>query len=408
MTIQRVDDAPTVPTYVSNVTLFDGRTVKQRAGVLVDEGRVAWVGAHARAPRSARDADEIDGRGRTLTPGLIDCHVHLCFDGGADFAGESREMTTDAVATVKAVRNAARTLEHGVTTVRDLGGRGDSVIQVAVGVERGLIAGPRILAAGHALTITGGHGHSVGFAREVDGPDALRRAVREEIRAGATAIKLVATGGVLTPGITHDFTAFTQEELDAAVDEAHSWGRVVGAHAIGPEGIIRAVRAGVDSIEHGSMLSAEGARLMKERGAFHVPTISAIRGIIDHADEVPAYAVEKATALVELAREGFRRSLRGGVRIACGTDAGTPFNPHGNTLFEIVRMVEWGMTPLQAMRSATSSAAALLRLDGVGVVAEGAAADLVLFGSNPLEDIEAVLEPAIVLKRGEIVAGAAD
>ena len=406
MTIQRVDDAPTVPTYVSNVTLFDGRTVKQRAGVLVDEGRVAWVGAHARAPRSARDADEIDGRGRTLTPGLIDCHVHLCFDGGADFAGESREMTTDAVATVRAVRNAARTLEYGVTTVRDLGGRGDSVIQVAVGVERGLIAGPRILAAGHALTITGGPGHSVGFAREVDGADALRRAVREEIRAGATAIKLVATGGVLTPGITHDFTAFTQEELDAAVDEAHSWGRVVGAHAIGPEGIIRAVRAGVDSIEHGSMLSAEGARLMKERGAFHVPTISAIRGIIDHADEVPAYAVEKATALVELAREGFRRSLRGGVRIACGTDAGTPFNPHGNTLFEIVRMVEWGMTPLQAMRSATSSAAALLRLDGVGVVAEGAAADLVLFGSNPLEDIEAVLEPATVLKRGEIVAGA--
>jgi imidazolonepropionase-like amidohydrolase len=406
MTIQRVDDPPTA-TYVSNVTLFDGRTVKQRAGVLVDEGRVAWVGAHARAPRSVRDADEIDGRGRTLTPGLIDCHVHLCFDGGADFAGESREMTTDAVATVKAVRNAARTLEHGVTTVRDLGGRGDSVIQVGLGVERGLVAGPRILAAGHALTITGGHGHSVGFAREVDGPDALRRAVREEIRAGATAIKLVATGGVLTPGITHDFTAFTQEELDAAVDEAHSWGRAVGAHAIGPEGIIRAVCAGVDSIEHGSMLSAEGARLMKERGAFHVPTISAIRGIVDHADEVPAYAVEKATALVELAREAFRRSLRGGVKIACGTDAGTPFNPHGNTLFEIVRMVEWGMTPLQAMRSATSSAAALLRLDGVGVVAEGAAADLVLFDSNPLEHIEAVLEPALVLKGGAIVAVAA-
>jgi imidazolonepropionase-like amidohydrolase len=407
MTILRFDDAPPAPTYVSNVTLFDGRTVKQRAGVFVDEGRVAWVGAHARAPRSVRDADEVEGRGRTLTPGLIDCHVHLCFDGGADFAGESREMTSDAVATVKAVRNAARTLDHGVTTVRDLGGRGDSVIQVALGVERGLIAGPRILAAGRALTITGGHGHSVGFAREVDGHDALRRAVREEIRAGATAIKLVATGGVLTPGITHDFTAFTQEELDAAVDEAHSWGRIVGAHAIGSEGILRAVRAGVDSIEHGSMLSAEGARLMKERGTFHVPTISAIRGIVDHADEVPAYAVEKATALVELAREGFRRSLRGGVRIACGTDAGTPFNPHGNTLFEIVRMVEWGMTPLQAMRSATLSAATLLRLEGVGVVAEGAAADLVLFRSNPLEDIEAVLEPALVLKDGAIVAGSA-
>ena len=167
----------TAKTYVSNVTVFDGKTTKQRAGVLVDEGQVVWVGAHARAPRSARDADEIDGRGKTLTPGLIDCHVHLCFDGGADFAGESREMTSDAVATVKAVRNAARTLDRGVTTVRDLGGRADSVIQVANGVERGLVAGPRILAAGHALTITGGHGHSVGFARQVDGPDGLRRAV---------------------------------------------------------------------------------------------------------------------------------------------------------------------------------------------------------------------------------------
>jgi imidazolonepropionase-like amidohydrolase len=394
-----------VATYVSDVTLFDGRSVKRKAGVLVSEGRIGWVGPHARAPRAVRDADEIEGRGKTLTPGLIDCHVHLCFDGSADFAGEAREMTTDAAATVKAVRNAARTLNHGVTTVRDMGGRGDSVIQVARGVERGLLAGPRILAAGRALTITGGHGHQIGFAREVDGPDGLRRAVREEIRAGASAIKLVATGGVLTPGITHDFTAFTQEELDAAVDEAHSWSRMVGAHAIGPEGIVRAVRAGVDSIEHGSMLSAEGARLMKERGTFHVPTISAIRGIVDHADEVPAYAVEKATALVELARDGFRRSLRGGVRIACGTDAGTPFNPHGNTLVEIVRMVEWGMTPLQAMRSATSNAAALLRLPYVGVVAEGAAADLVLFGANPLEDIRAVLEPALVIRGGELVAG---
>jgi imidazolonepropionase-like amidohydrolase len=277
------------------------------------------------------------------------------------------------------------------------------VIQVANGVERGLVPGPRILAAGRALTITGGHGHNVGFARQVDGPQELRRAVREEIRAGATAIKLVATGGVLTPGISHDFTAFTQEELDAAVDEARSWSRVVGAHAIGPEGIVRAVRAGVDSIEHGSMLSAEGARLMKERGTFHVPTISAIRGIVDHADEVPAYAVEKATALVDLAREGFRRSLRGGVRIACGTDAGTPFNPHGITLSEIVRMVEWGMTPLQAMRSATSSAAALLRLDDVGVVTVGAVADLVLFDANPLEDIRVVLEPAFVIKGGDVV-----
>jgi imidazolonepropionase-like amidohydrolase len=394
-------------TYVSNVTLFDGRSVRAKAGVLISDGAVGWAGAHARAPKTARSATEVDGRGKTLTPGLIDCHVHLCFDGSADFAAEARELTSDAAATVKAVRNAARTLAYGVTTVRDLGGRGDAAIAVARGVERGILTGPRILAAGRALTITGGHGHSVAFAREVDGPDRVRRAVREEIRAGATAIKLIATGGVLTPGITADFTAFTPEELEAAVDEAGKWERVVAAHAIGPTGIVQAVRAGVDSIEHGSMMDAVGARLMKERGTFFVPTISAIRGMVEHPDEVPSYAVEKATSLADTARGAFRRAVRTGVRIACGTDAGTPFNPHGNATEELVRMVEWGMTPLRAMRSATSDAAELLRLPGVGVVAEGAAADLVLYDANPIDAIDAVRKPAAVWRAGELVAGPA-
>jgi imidazolonepropionase-like amidohydrolase len=392
-------------TYVANVTLFDGEKLRTKAGVLVADGHVEWVGAHARSPRSARAAEGIEGSGKTLAPGLIDAHVHLCFDGAADFAREAREMTSDAAAAIKAVRNAARTLERGVTTVRDLGGVNDVSIQVAHGVDAGLIPGPRILAAGRALTITGGHGHSVGIARQVDGPVEVRRAVREEIRSGATVIKVMATGGVLTPGIRHDFTAFTAEELEAAVDEAHSWGRVIAAHAIGPEGIERAVRAGVDSVEHGSMLTMEGARAMRERGTFHVPTISAIRGIVEHADEVPAYAVEKATLLADLAHDAFRRSIRAGVPIACGTDAGTPFNPHGNTLHEIVRMVEWGLTPLRAMRAATSSAAALLRAPEIGRVGEGAAADLVLYDANPIEQIEAVLKPAIVMKDGEVVSG---
>jgi imidazolonepropionase-like amidohydrolase len=392
-------------TYVSDVTLFDGRSVKRRAGVLVSDGTIEWVGSHARAPRAARSAEPVDGRGKTLTPGLIDCHVHLCYDGSADFAAEARALTSDAVAVLKILRNAEANLRAGVTTVRDLGGRGSSVCDVAAAIGRGEVRGPRVLAAGRALTITGGHGSSVGFAREVDGPDAVRLAVREEIKGGATAIKLVATGGVLTPGITADFTAFTQEELDAAVDEAHSWGRIVGAHAIGPEGIVQAVRAGVDSIEHGSMMDAAGARLMKERGTFHVPTISALRGIVDHADEVPAYAVEKARAVTDLAREAFRRSVRTGVRIACGTDAGTPFNPHGNATVELVRMVEWGITPLQAMRAATSGGAELLRLRDVGVIRAGAAADLVLYDVDPLESIDAVRKPTAVWKAGELVAG---
>jgi imidazolonepropionase-like amidohydrolase len=279
------------------------------------------------------------------------------------------------------------------------------VIEVGAAIERGMIPGPRVVAAGQALTITGGHGHSIGVARQVDGADEVRKAVREEIRAGALAIKLIATGGVLTPGITADFTAFTPEELEAAVDEAHTWGRRVAAHAIGATGIMRSVLAGVDSIEHGSQIGAEAARLMKESGTFHVPTISAIRGIVEHPDEVPAYAVEKALALAEQQHDAFRRAVRAGVRHACGTDAGTPFNPHGNAPHEIVSMVEWGMTPLKALQAATSNAAELLDLPDVGSVKAGMAADLVLYDEDPVEEIAALLQPVMVMKAGEVVAG---
>ena len=388
--------------YFSNLTVFDGRAVKQRAGVLVSDGAIAWVGAHARAPRDAKTAREVEGRGRTLTPGFIDSHVHMNFDGDADMVAEARALTP-ARAAAKTIRNGFRHLAKGVTTVRDLGGMDFTVCDVARAVKDGIVDGPEILACGRALTITGGHGAGM-FAQEVDGPDAVRAGVREQIRGGARAIKIIATGGVLTPGVPVDFQAFTPEEIEAAVDEAHKWGRPIGAHAIGAPGIEEAVRAGVDSIEHGSQITAAGARLMKERGTFHVPTISAIRGILDNADAVPAYAVEKANMIAEQARESFRRATRSGVRHACGTDAGTPFNHHGNGTLEVVRMVEWGLTPLKALQAATSNAAELLRLADIGTIEEGKAADLVLWERNPLDDIQAVLKPSLVMKRGKGVS----
>lgn len=386
-------------TYLANVTLFDGRTVRAKHGVLVDEGVIAWVGPHARAPRAARSATSVQGEGRTVTPGLIDCHVHLQYDGGADFEAEGRALTP-ATAALKAAENLKRHLANGVTTVRDLGGLDAVSCEVGSAVDQGLIPGPRVLAAGRALTITGGHGHNVAFAREVDGADAMRKAVREEIRAGAKVIKLVATGGVLTPGIGATFTAYTPQELVAAVDEAHRWGRGVAAHAIGAEGIRNAVLAGVDSIEHGADITPTIAREMKARGTFRSPTICALRGMIDHADVVPAYAVEKAEQIVEMARASHVRALRAGVRHVCGTDAGTPFNPHGNAPQEVVYMVEWGMAPLAAMRAATANGAELLRLSQTGTVEPGKAGDLVLYDTNPLEDIRGVLEPRTVWKAG--------
>ncbi|MEP6476688.1 MAG: amidohydrolase family protein [Actinomycetota bacterium] len=390
--------------YVSDVTVFDGRALKTKQGVLVNAGVIEWVGAHARAPRAARAAREEPGAGRTLTPGLIDVHVHLQFDGVADFAAEGRELTP-ALAALKASANLRRHLAHGVTTVRDLGGMAGVSCDVARAVAGGLIPGPRVFAAGHALTITGGHGHNVGFAREVDGPDDMRKAVREEIRAGATAIKIVATGGVLTPGIGATFTAYTPAELEAAVDEAHSWGRTVAAHAIGAEGILASVQAGVDSVEHCNFMTAEIAREMRARGTYRSPTICALRGIIDHADEVPEYAVTKAREVEAAARDAQRRALRAGVLHVCGTDAGTPFNPHGNAPRELMYMVDWGMTPLRAMQAATANGAALLGLDTMGTVEAGKEADLVLYEGNPLEEMALLLTPRLVLRAGEVVAG---
>jgi imidazolonepropionase-like amidohydrolase len=391
------------PFYVANVTLFDGRRVRRRSGVLVEGERVAWVGGHARAPKAAARAREVDGTDRALAPGLIDAHVHLSFDGSADFAAEAAAMNAPTAA-IKGTVNLRKQLAAGVTSVRDLGGSG--TCELARAVDAGVIPGPRVVASGRALTVTGGHGHSVALAREVDGPDGVRAAVREEIKGGATAIKVVATGGVLTPGIGATFTAFTREELVAAVDEAHAWGRGVAAHAIGAEGILRAVRAGVDSVEHCVQLSAAAAREMAERGTFRGPTIVALRGMIDNADRVPAYAVAKAEALLDEARIGHRRALRAGVRHVCSTDAGTPFNPHGNAPNEVITMVEWGMRPLDALVAATANGAELLRTPEVGSVEEGKLADLVLFDADPVEDITTLRRPRSVWKGGELVASA--
>jgi imidazolonepropionase-like amidohydrolase len=292
-----------------------------------------------------------------------------------------------------------------VTTVRDLGGPGSVGCEVAKAIADGRVLGPRVVASGQAITITGGHGWN-SFARQADGADGVRLAVREQIRSGARSIKIIATGGVLTPGVSFDFTAFTPEEVEAAVDEAHKWGVPIAAHAIGRGGIDNCVRAGIDSIEHGAQISAETARKMKEQGTFHVPTISALQGIVGHPEDVPAYAVDKGRRVMEFAQDAFRRTVRAGVRHACGTDAGTPHNPHGSAPLELIRMVEWGLPSLKALQSATSNAAELLRVAGdTGTVEEGKAADLALWDGNPVEDIGALLKPTLVMRAGEVVAG---
>ena len=383
--------------YFADITVFDGARVRTHQGVLVDRDRIAWTGPHARAPREARAAREVSGPGRALTPGLIDCHVHLCFDGGADFAAEAAGLTP-ALGAIKGTVNARKHLANGVTTVRDLGGIG--IIELAGAIEAGTVPGPQVIPAGSALTITGGHGHNIGIARQVDGADAVRRAVREEIRAGALTIKLVATGGVLTPGIGATFTAFSPEELTAAIEEAHSWDRGVAAHAIGAEGILQSVLAGVDTVEHCVQVTPRIAKEMAARGTFRGPTISALMGIAGNEGKAPAYAVAKAQALVDEAKAGHARAIRAGVRHICSTDAGTPFNPHGNAPNEVIAMIDWGMEPLAAMVAATANGAEALRIPDVGHIAPGMRADLVLYDADPVQDPAALREARAVWKDG--------
>jgi imidazolonepropionase-like amidohydrolase len=389
-------------TYFADVAVFDGARTTRRAGVLVDGGRIEWVGAHRRAPRGAAGAEEVRLDGATLTPGLIDCHVHLCFDGGPDFVAEAR--VTEAYAAIKCAGNAERHLAAGVTTVRDLGGIGFVVPEVAKAVADGRVAGPLVVASGQALTITGGHGWN-SFARQVDGADAVRVAVREQVRAGARSIKIVATGGVLTPGVTVDFEAFTPEEVQAAVEEAHSWGVPIAAHAIGRTGIANCVGAGIDSIEHGSQITVDIAKEMAAKGVFHSATITALAGIIGHPEDVPPFAVEKGKQIWDMAQVAFRRGIRAGVRHVCGTDAGTPHNRHGSAPVEIERMVEWGLPVTKALQAATANGAELLRVPHVGTVEEGKDADVVLWPGDVLDDVRLLGAPALVMRGGRVVGG---
>src|SRR5256885_14042675 len=233
---------------IRNVTVIDGLGGDPRPdwAVAVEGDRIAWVGPSAQAP-AFEPGSVIEGGGRSLLPGMINCHVHLCNDGAPDLFAQ---VLNDSVpiATIRSVLNARLALRAGVTTIRDCGAASQIALEISKAVDQGLIEGPRVRAAGRVVTMTGGHGHFIG--READGPDEVRKAVRAEIKGGAHFIKVMATGGVLTPGVDPSQTTFQPEELEAAVEEAHKAGRPIASHAIGNRGIKNALRAGIDSVEH--------------------------------------------------------------------------------------------------------------------------------------------------------------
>lgn len=384
-----------------------GRVVDD-AVVLIEGERIKAVGSRLEIPAGAELVDLGDA---TLLPGLIDCHVHLTEETGDFLENTFRRSPIDQA--VMCHVYAKRTLEAGFTTVRNLAAAEFVDVALRNAIDRGDVEGPRMLVATLAIGSTGGHNDFVGyspylkfqgFSGVADGVDEIRKLVRFEVKNGADVIKVMATAGVLSEEGSVGGPEYSQEELNALVDEASMWGKKVAAHAHGAEGIKRAVRAGVASVEHGSLLDDEGIRLMKEKGTYLVADIYNDDYILsEYAKKgYPASVLEKERSIGLLQRQNFQKAVKAGVKIAFGTDAGV--YPHGWNGKQFAHMVRWGCTPLQAIQAATLNAADLLGWsDRVGRVAPGLYADLVAVKGEPLKDVTLLEHPSFVMKGGQVV-----
>lgn len=385
-------------------------------GVVVVKGnRIEAVGSGDRVsiPEGARVVDLGDA---TLLPGLIDCHTHLAGrtlgDPRAD-NGPVRDL--DVMGAIFGVANCEATLLAGFTTVRNLGSSYFADVALRRAIEEGRIRGPRIICAAHAVSITGGHGDENGFRPGLldgdfrtgiaDGVEECRKAVRYQIKQGADVIKMVATGGVLSEGDAVGATQYTLEEMKAIVEEAAKLERKVAAHAHGTEGIKLAVQAGVASIEHGSFLDEDAARMMVERGTYLVPTLMAGETVPKAAAAgiLTGQRAEKARVAGEAMRKAIKLAVARKVPIALGTDAGV--YPHGQNGREFFLLVDWGgMSPMDAILAGTRNAATLLGLgDRIGTLEVGKLADIVAVPGDPLVTIELMQRPIFVMKDGQIV-----
>ncbi len=408
--------APAGRTLIHAARLIDGRAdaVREQVTVVVDGDRIHAISDGYVVPTPGDTV--VDLRQATLMPGLMDMHVHITSEQSGAGGYAERFFLNPADVALRATTYARRTLLAGFTTVRDCGAGDKLNIALRDAVAKGWVEGPRIVAAG-GVTTTGGHGDGTnGLASELqemlaaratgmaNGPDEMRRAVRQRYKDGADFIKIAATGGVLSLARSGQAPLFTEDELAAVVATARDYGMSVAAHAHGTEGMLRAVRAGVHSIEHGTYMSDEVMTLMREKGTWYVPTISAGRFVADKA-KVDGYFPEmvrpKAATIGPLLQETFGRAYRAGVKIALGTDQGVA--PHGDNGLEFVYMVEAGMPPMDAIKSATIEGARLLGMDDrLGTVEAGKLADLVAVEGDPLADIRQMTRVAFVMKGGRV------
>ena len=391
--------------------VFDGTSEKaSTADVLLEDGRIVEVG-------SGLDGDAaIDCTGRLVTPGLFDCHVHFMTDG--DFSAKTHAETPFSLGFFQAAERMERTLAIGITSVREAGGTDAGMKEAR---DRGLIQGPRMQISLTMLSQTGGHAdsweicgaHMPGMMDShpgrphpiVDGPEEMRKKVRELIRAGADVIKVATSGGVLSPVSNPKHAHFRPDELDALVSEATAADRFVMAHAQGTQGIKNAIAAGIRSIEHGIYLDDEAIEMMLAAGTYLVPTLMAPLGLLDQIErgmELPEKVIRIATSVAEAHRDSVERAIAAGVKVAMGTDTGV--TPHGENLRELAEMAKLGMSDAQVLRSSTTVAADLLGVSSeLGTVEVGKIADLVVWEGGSLDVSDMRSRVSTVIQGGSVV-----
>ncbi len=391
--------------------LFDAANEKVLENVLVyvDGNKIEKISTSG---ESTEGYEVVDLSDKFVTPGLIDCHVHLTMNGEGSTTYAPYQTIGDF--TLKAMRSAQADLMAGFTTLRSLGDMGYVDVALRNAINRGEVVGPRLLVSGPCLGTTGGHAdshynpyitESIAMGNIGDGPDALRQCARYNIKHGVDLLKFMSTGGVMSLGTTVGAQQMTADEMAAVIEIANMYGLTTATHAHGTEGIKCAVKAGVTSVEHGMILDDECIEEMVKRGTYLVPTIIAAERIVVKGASIgtPEWAIKKAEQVLSTHRNGFQKARAAGVKIAFGTDAATPFNFHGKQGYEFELLQGFGMTALEALTAATKTASELVRKSHeIGSIEAGKLADIAAFETDPREDIKAMEKCCFVMKDGVI------
>lgn len=386
-------------TVLINCTMIDGivKEAVKDAYIIINGDRINEIGVGN--VQTNTDDTIIDCTGKYVLPGLIDSHVHLVWDGSFDPQSVINKIDQETVA-LYAYKHAKEYLNLGITTVRDVASPNRSVLSVRNIINEKMLVGPTIIASGPAIAMTGGHVHYIGL--EADGPDEVRKRTRQLLKEGVDLIKLMATGGIYTFGEEPGSPQLTIEEMVAAVEEAHKKNKKVAAHAEGYEGIKNCIEVGVDTIEHGIYADEEMLKLMKEKGIILVPTMIVMKRLATD-ERIAPWALEKARQVVEPHQKMLENAIEIGVKIATGTDCGSPVTPPEYYFDELLIMNKSGMKTMDVIHSSTRIAAEALGIEDRGVISEGKKADLLIVDQNPLEDLSILKDKKIIIKDGVII-----